>query len=76
MKYKVGDLIKIRFYDHAIGTKEVLICETVGWLLEDNKLNVLLTNWIVDTKDEEFRDHNVEHVNILKSCIISTRKLK
>ncbi len=73
-KFIVGKIYKIRFYDHATGTEELIICEVCGWVLKDNPLNVVLTSWVVDTKDAQVKKDNVEPMSILKSTIIRSRK--
>lgn len=72
--FEIGKLYKIRFYDHSIGSKEKMICEAVGWVIEDDSSHVLLSHWVVDTKDEQVKKDNVEPVNIVKACIIRSRK--
>lgn len=73
-KFIKGKLYKIRFYDHCIGSHDKMICEVVGWLLKDDKEHLVLTNWVVDTKDHQVKKDNVEPVSIIKSTIISSRK--
>lgn len=74
-KFIKGQNYKIRFYDHSIGSKEKLVCETQGWVLEDDGEHVLLTYWRVINTDEEVKRDNVEPVSIIKSCILRARKL-
>ena len=73
--FKKGELYKIRFYDHCIGKKDKMVCEVVGWVVEDDKEHVVVTHWIVDTDDEEVKRDNIEPVSLIKSCILRKRKL-
>ena len=78
MNYKnfvIGKLYKIKFYDHSIGSKELMECETVGWLQENDQKSILLTYWVCLSEDEDTRKENIEPVRIIKSTIISVRKL-
>jgi len=76
IKFKKGDLYRIKFYDHAIGLVDPMECEVVGWILKNNKLNVVVTFWRVNNGCSETKKDNVEPVSIMKSCIIKSRKLK
>jgi len=71
-----GELYRIKFYDHAIGMKEAMECEVVGWVLENNSLNVVITFWRLNNGCDEVKENNTEPVSIMKSCIIKSRKLK
>ncbi len=74
-KFEVGGLYKIRFNDHSIGTEEKMTCEVVGWVIKDDVDHVVLTSWVVQTKDEQVKKDNVEPTSILKPVIIRSRKL-
>lgn len=76
MKFQEGKLYWVKFYDHSIGTKEEMICEIVGWCLEDRKNSVIFTHWVVDTKDEQVKKDNVEPMSIIKSCVIRKRLIR
>jgi hypothetical protein len=80
-KYKVGDVLQIRFYDHTefgvsegVPTDEELETDTVGYYHSEDELryNVL---WFkaVKPKDDRFNDDN--GIVILKSTILQERKL-
>lgn len=73
-KFELEKLYKIRFYDHCIGSQEKMICEVVGWVIKNDKDYVVLTSWVVDTKDHQVKKDNVEPMSILKAVIISSRK--
>lgn len=77
MKYNFqkDKLYKIRFYDHCIGVKDAMECEVAGWCIDDNDLRVVLTHWIIRNDDKNMVEDNHEPVTIVKSCIISVRKL-
>lgn len=75
-KFVKNKLYKIRFYDHSIGTSEKIVCEVVGWVIDDDKDRVLLSYWIVDSKCEETKKGNMEPVSIIKSCILKAKKLE
>ena len=74
-RFKAGESYRIRFYDHSIGMSDKTICETQGWVIEDDGVHVLLTYWRVCNKDEEIERSNLEPISIIKSCIIRARKL-
>lgn len=73
-KYEEGKLYKIRFYDHCIGSHDKMVCEVVGWIVEDFSDHVVLTCWRVDTEDIQVKRDNVEPVSILKGVILTSRK--
>lgn len=73
-KYEIGKLYKLTFYDHSVGSKEKMVCEAVGWCIQDDPIHVVLTAWNVKTNDEDVKSQNVEPVSILKAVIINSRK--
>lgn len=73
-KFELGKLYKIRFYDHCIGKQEKMICEVAGWVVKDDKDHVVISPWIVDTKDHQIKKDNIEPISLIKSCIIRKRK--
>lgn len=75
-KYETNKLYKIRFYDHCIGdAKDPIVCEVCGWVMYESPIELKLTYWVVDTKDEQVKKDNIEPISIIKSCIIRSRKL-
>lgn len=75
-KYEKTKLYKITFYDHCIGQHEGPVkCQVTGWILSEDDVELRLTYWVVDTKDEQVKKDNIEPISIIKSCIISSRKL-
>jgi len=75
-EFDVGELYRIKFYDHAIGMVEAMECEVVGWVLKNNDLNVVITFWRLNNGCDEVKKENTEPVSIIKSTIIRKRKLK
>jgi len=72
-KFKKGKLYKIKFYDHCIGQDKKMICEVIGWLLQNDKKHIVITYWRVNSNDKDIKKDNVEPVSIIKSCIIKIR---
>lgn len=73
-KFKKGELYKVRFKDHCVGSKEVMVCEVVGWLVKQDRDSIVLSSWVVITEDQQVFNDNHEPTTILKSCIIRKRK--
>lgn len=73
MKFKLGKLYKIVFYDHSAGLDHPVVCHCVGWAVKDEKDYVTVTSWVVDTKDDDLKKNNYEPHCILKKVIIKTR---
>ena len=74
-KYKLGNCYLIRFYDHSVGFKERTVCKTLGWIFRDDAECLGLTSWLIETEDERVKEDNMETTFIIKSCIISSRKV-
>lgn len=74
-KFLEGCIYKIRFYDHCIGSEDKMICEVVGWCIKDAGEHVVLSSWVVDTKDAQVKKDNVEPMSIIKATIIRSRKI-
>lgn len=74
-KYSVGALYKLTFFDHCIGRYDKMLCEVVGWCLQDSDDHIVLTPWITVTDDEQIKKDNVEPYSIIKSTIKRSRKL-
>ena len=75
-RFVEGKLYKIRFYDHCVGSTDKMTCEVAGWVIKDDSHHVVLSHWIVDTKDAQVKKDNIEPVSIIKSCIIRARKFQ
>ena len=74
-KFKKGSLYKIRFLDHCVGQDESMLCEVAGWVLKETEEIVVVTYWQVISDDKTIVEENIEPVTIIKSTIISKRKL-
>ena len=75
MQFKKNQAYYIRAYDHAVGTKELLTVEVIGWVIDQNPLSVTMTYWLSNSKDPEVRKDNIEPFVILKSAIIKKKAL-
>ena len=73
MKFEIGKLYKITFLDHTLGYGKEVTCLVAGWVIENTKTSVTVTHWIIDTKDKEFKDNNLEKTTIVKSTILKKR---
>lgn len=73
-KFDIGTLYKVRFHDHCCGGKDLITCESVGWVIKNDPKYVVLTSWRVDSPDKDTVENNVETTTILKSCIVRSRK--
>ena len=75
-KGKTYPIYHIAFYDHAATTGDnmcVIECEVVGYLVEEDPLAYYIASWICDAT---VNNHNTEVFSILKSTVISKKKLK
>lgn len=73
--FEVGYLYKIRFHDHSVGCDEDIICEAVGWCMEQSDVSAKFTYWLIDSDCQETVNNNVEVFKVVKSAIISKRKI-
>lgn len=73
MKFRVAKLYKIVFWDHAVGIRNAVKCEAVGWCIDDNRVRVLLSHWKVIEDEQDVIDNNHEYTSIIKTCIISRK---
>jgi hypothetical protein len=76
MKLKKNSLYYLKFYDHGVNVKNEIICEVVGWVIEDHPKRVVLSHWQVVSSDKDVVENNHEYTTIIKSCIIKRRKLQ
>jgi len=67
-----GSIYRVKFLDHSIGSRVPIVCEMVGFLLEQNDTHYLFTTWI--THDDE-EDSNMELISIIKSTITDIDEL-
>lgn len=70
MKYE------IEFWDHAVGPEAPIKCRVLGYILDEDKLYMKLSFWLVETDCEATYRNNLEPFAILKSAIIKKRRLK
>lgn len=75
LKFEVGEVYRIKFWDHCTGAQEPMKCEVVGFVLKSNPLFVSVSHWVTITDCAETREANLEPTTILKSCIVQKRKL-
>jgi hypothetical protein len=73
--FKEGQAYYIKAYDHAAGTKEIIVVEVVGWVLTQTDIAVTMAWWVTQSKDKDVREDNVEPFVILKSAIIKKTPL-
>jgi hypothetical protein len=74
-KLDIGGLYKIRFYDHVAGHQDLVVCEVSGWVIEQDKEKVAITYWQLLNESEKTARDNIEPVALIRSAIISCRKL-
>jgi hypothetical protein len=77
MKFKTGKFYYIKFYDHfqGGGAEEEIICEVIGKVDREDKLNVRIAYWVSNSSigDKETEESNSDFMKILKSTIIKKR---
>jgi hypothetical protein len=69
-------LYQITFLDHCVGMKEVMKCQTVGWLIKEDPEYIVLTSWRVVHEDKGMVDDNHEPTVIIKSTIKRAKLLR
>lgn len=76
---KLGQLYYVKFYDHSTGgdREKLLACECVGWLVEENKINMVLAYWQTYDSDSKtgLDKDNEEVTSIVKSTIIYKKQI-
>lgn len=70
--------VAIRFYDHAAhvdkaSTMKPMICEVVGYLVHQDRLHYRIVAWVTE---DNLEDENCEGYAILKSTVVSIRRLR
>ena len=77
MRFKLGYLYKIEFWDHCVGMDNPIKFDVVGWVIKDDKLSVTTTHWMIDKncEDLDLIENSSEPSTILKSCIIGKPEL-
>ena len=75
MKAKQYPIYSITFWDHSSGPGSNLgpiKCEVVGYLVGKDKLSYYFVSWICDS---EINNDNTDGYTILKSCVVSKKRL-
>ena len=77
MKFELGKLYKIHFWDHCVGLEKPIQFECVGWVLTQDDISVTTTHWMIDGEEEDMDliNGSYEYSCILKSTIISKELL-
>ena len=68
-----GDIVELKFYDHASDTEDALIFVVWGRVCKQDKKHVVVQSWA--HPDNLENDNQTECFSIIKSCIISSRVL-
>lgn len=66
----------IKFWDHFAGSRKIVSCEVVGWVLEEDDKQIVLSWWVSGCEDDGDFDNNLEPFAIIKSTIIKEKLLK
>lgn len=70
----LGKLVYVKFLDHAAFTKELCLCQVVGWIVEIGEKHVSIAWWdLLDEDDLETLEDNREHCSIIMSAIQELR---
>lgn len=73
-KFIVGKRYMIRFLDHALSNDQVIVtCRVYGWITKVEKKFISISTWEVE--DEEYRNDNIEVVNIIRSTIVESKRI-
>lgn len=67
--------IKVVFWDHAKDTSEPIRCRALGWVINEDDLKLVLTDWDTDQGMEDSMA-NWEVTTILKSTVIDIYTLR
>ena len=78
-KRDIGQILVVRFYDHASETTEPVYCEAVGWLTgydkaSLDKASLSMTHWRTP-KDTDVDNRDAD-VAILRSTIVEIMKAR
>lgn len=69
-----GKWYQVVFLDHCISDEPTLVtCLVCGWVVDQDKERLTISTW--EVKESQYRDSNLELVNIIKSAIISIQEL-
>lgn len=75
MKFKIGSVYYVKFLDHIKGHDKPLVCQIVGWVIEDNDDYIVISWWEPEDSDSQMVKDNRELLTIVKSTISKKRKL-
>lgn len=75
IKFKKGKCYHIRFYDHYVHGAEPIVCETVGWVIREDKTHLYLSWWKLDHIDHKVVSENLEVYGLVKAAMISKKLL-
>ena len=73
-KRDIGQILVVKFYDHASETTEPVYCEAVGWLTGYDKASLSVTHWRTP-KDTDVDNRDAD-VAILRSTIVEIIRLE
>lgn len=75
-KLAIGELYRVRFKDHVVDSSGLIVCSAVGWVIEIGEDFVVLSYWTVHDDNPETVKNNLETFTIIKSTIISMKRLR
>jgi hypothetical protein len=75
MRYKVGQEVYVKFYDHCQDGEEAIVCEVWGRIDRVSRVSIRIINWDLDTDCADTRASNQSNFVIVKSAIINARVL-
>jgi len=76
MKFKEGQEVYLKFYDHVQDHDEEITCEVWGRVLHENRVSVTIATWDLCNTDPDTRQHNQSRFSIVKGAIINWRVIK
>ena len=74
-KPKVGDVVTIRFYDHA-SQMPIAECEVIGRIKKIDRKSIELYAWKLNHADSEVCENNDEYYSIVRSTVIEMSLLR
>jgi hypothetical protein len=75
LRFKKMKCYRVTFLDNSVGPDGPAMCNVVGWLIENHRTHIVMTFWLVESKDKDMVEQNLEKFSILKSTIIKSRLL-
>lgn len=67
---KIGEWVRIEFWDHTTGLKRPVVCQVAGLIKEITPIKIVLAHWTLMDDDTELVENNEEHVTILPQTIL------